>query len=122
MNPRVSLAGRSISMEGGDNWVGSAGIGVHGQPLSASHGRRSSLYRAQNAALQSAFGDDEGDLRGNGGPIGLELLREDEDENENEDEDEDEFGSDERTKLNPDRRDRNSPLPSGARSPLQSTQ
>lgn len=109
MNPRVSIAGRSVSVDNGDAWgVSPSGNG----PYSATHGRRSSLYRAQNAALQSAFGDEEGDLRTPGDSVGLQLLRE-----EDEDEDE-EFESHERTKLNSaDRRDRASPLQSNTKSP-----
>ena len=71
MNPRVSISGR-LSTDSA--WSG------HGQsPFSSGHGRRSSLYRSQNAQLHNAFEEDG---------VGLELLRE-EDE-----------GGDERTRLN----------------------
>jgi len=64
------------------------------------HGRRNSLYRAQNVALHSAFGED-------GGGVGLSNLHEDEEEED-----------DERSRLNPsDRRDRTSPLSSDVRLP-----
>jgi hypothetical protein len=66
---------------------------------SAGHGRRSSLYRAQNAALHSAFEEDGG--------VGLSDLREEEEEED-----------DERSRLNSSlRRDRASPLSSDARLP-----
>lgn len=85
MNPRLSVSGHSVD----GPWSPSLPL------YSAGHGQRSSLYRAQNGALHSAFGDDSA--------VGLELLRE-------EDEEED----DERSRLNSaDRRDRTSPLHSG---------
>jgi len=73
MNPRVSVSGR---LSNDSAWSG------HGLPYSAGHGRRSSLYRSQDAQLYHAFEEDSGGM-------GLELLRE---------EDEDD-ASDERTRL-----------------------
>lgn len=81
-NPRGSASRRSIDVP----WSPSIPL------YSAGHGRRSSLYHAQNAALHSAFGED--------GVIGLSDLREEEEEED-----------DERSRLNPShRRDRTSPL------------
>jgi len=60
MNPRLSLTGR---MSTDSNWS------AHGGPSwPTGHGRRSTLYKSQDAQLHHAFGD-EG--------VGLELLRED---------------------------------------------
>lgn len=74
MNPRVSVSGR---LSNDIAWPG------HGAPYSAGHGRRSSLYRSQDAQLYHAFEEDSSGL-------GLELLRE---------EDEEDDTSDERTRL-----------------------
>jgi len=74
MNPRVSVSGR---LSNDSAWPG------HGAPYSAGHGRRSSLYRSQDAQLYHAFEEDSGG-------VGLELLRE---------EDEEDDTSDERTRL-----------------------
>ncbi|KAF8329425.1 magnesium transporter NIPA-domain-containing protein [Cantharellus anzutake] len=63
MNPRVSVTAR-LSVD--SNWSAHGG-----PPWSAGHGRRSSLYRSQDAQLHSAF-DDEG--------VGLELLKEEDEE------------------------------------------
>jgi len=56
MNPRMSMSGR-LSLDG---WnpvdYRPDGLSV---PLSAGHGRRSSLYRAQTSALHNAFNDEE---------------------------------------------------------------
>lgn len=88
-NPRLSV-GRSIEVP----WSPSLPL------YSGGHGRRSSLYRAQNVALHSAFEEDDG-------AVGLGDLHEEEDEDD-----------DERSRLNPaDRRDRTSPLPSHDRLP-----
>lgn len=86
MNPRISVGGRSVD----GPWSPSLPL------YSAGHGRRSSLYRQQDDALHTSFGDDSA--------VGLELLRE-------EDEDEED---DERSRLNSsDRRDRSSPMSGG---------
>lgn len=87
MNPRIS--GRSVDVP----WSPALPL------YSAGHGRRSSLYHAQNATLHSAFEED--------GAVGLDDLREEEEEDD-----------DERSRLNPaDRRDRTSPLSSHDRIP-----
>ena len=91
MNPRLSISGR-VSLDG---WNGvppntpGRGYGDDGVPHSATHGRRSSLYRHQSGVLFNAF-DDGGDDRIRE-TVGLSDLREDsegEDEFDRDDADE----------------------------------
>jgi len=56
MHPRMSLQGR-MSIDG---WNGAGGIEYGGTPSTPSHGRRSSLYRAQTTTLFNAFEEEEG--------------------------------------------------------------
>jgi hypothetical protein len=88
LNPRLSLQGRLSS----DGWGGAEGRDEV-TPRSASHGRRSSTYRAQSTTLFNAF---EG---GDGLPeesVALQELRE---EGEGEGGDDDDDRADERTHL-----------------------
>lgn len=55
MNPRISIQGR-MSLDG---WNGAAGTELGGTPT-PTHGRRSSLYRAQTTTLFSSFDEEEG--------------------------------------------------------------
>jgi hypothetical protein len=81
LNPRLSLQGR-MSLDG---WNGDAEAGG-GEPLrSAGHGRRSSLYRSQNATLFNAFEEERG-----GESVGLRKLREEDDVDDDDDDDADE--------------------------------
>ncbi|WVQ98128.1 hypothetical protein IAU59_005250 [Kwoniella sp. CBS 9459] len=65
MNPRMSMSGRmSMESNGPNAWnygsvPGGATYGPDGSLHSAGHGRRSSIYRAQNSTLFSAF-EEEG--------------------------------------------------------------
>lgn len=85
-DPRMSMSGR-ISLDpghgniwgmGGNNHSQSTLYGADGTPLSATHGRRSDLYRAQNSTLFNAFEEEES--------VGLTQLREEEDETDEEEE------------------------------------
>lgn len=89
VRPRISVSGR-MSLDG---WSGAgaanghASYGPDGTPTSATHGRRSSLYRQQSSTLFNAFGDDELDDGELGESVSLTRLREEPGEDE-EDEDE----------------------------------
>jgi hypothetical protein len=80
---------------------GEAGYGEDGIPHSASHGRRSALYRHQSGTLFDAF--EEGRQNGRPGEaVGLHDLREDSDEEDDEfarDDEEAQVDADERTRL-----------------------
>ncbi|EGO03417.1 hypothetical protein SERLA73DRAFT_47082 [Serpula lacrymans var. lacrymans S7.3] len=92
MNPRLSLQGR-LSIDG---WGGVSDIRPDGALNSATHGRRSSLYRSQTSTLFNAFED--GDA---GEGQALSQLRESE-----EDEGDDDSDVDERTRLHSEHRTR----------------
>ncbi|WWD21560.1 hypothetical protein CI109_106046 [Kwoniella shandongensis] len=75
MNPRMSMSGRiSIDSNGPSSWnygaVPNASYAPDGTLNSATHGRRSSIYRAQNSTLFNAFEEE-------GVPLG-QLAEEDE--------------------------------------------
>ncbi|KIK90849.1 hypothetical protein PAXRUDRAFT_831316 [Paxillus rubicundulus Ve08.2h10] len=105
MNPRMSLQGRPSF----DGWGGTSELRSDGVLQSAGHGRRSSLYRAQSAALFSAFEED------GPGDMPLTQLR----ESEEEEEEEEEYDSDvnERTRLHSQNRARPSVSRSDSNSP-----
>lgn len=95
MNPRLSISGR-LSLDG---WNGVGDTRTDGIPLSAGHGRRSSLYRHQSRTLFSAFGDEDDELEGRNA-AGLQRLREEpEEETDREQETDDLSEPDERTGL-----------------------
>ncbi|KAF8840054.1 DUF803-domain-containing protein [Paxillus ammoniavirescens] len=104
MNPRMSLQGRASF----DGWGGTSELRSDGVLQSAGHGRRSSLYRAQSAALFNAFEED------GPGDMPLTQLRESEEEEE-----EEEYDSDvnERTRLHSQHRVRPSVSRSHSHSP-----
>jgi hypothetical protein len=79
LNPRLSLQGRMSS----ESWHGPE----ESTPRTRAHGRRSSIYRVQSAALYHAFEGDEPPAES----VGLQELREEDEE--------DEDGADERTHL-----------------------
>jgi hypothetical protein len=99
LNPRLSLQGR-VSSEGWNGVVVGGRSGGPLSPASMSHGRRSSIYRAQSATLFNSFGLARETPTEN---VALEEMREEEevdDENENDDDDDDDDdGADERTHL-----------------------
>ncbi|KAG9311828.1 magnesium transporter NIPA-domain-containing protein [Chiua virens] len=88
MNPRLSLQGRPSL----DGWAGTSELRSDGVLHSASHGRRSSLYRAQTNTLLNAF-EEEGGITS----MPLSQLRESEEEGV--EDTEDDSDADERTRL-----------------------
>lgn len=79
MSGRISLdpGHGNIWGMGGNNASQSTLYGADGTPLSATHGRRSDLYRAQNSTLFNAFEEES---------VGLTQLREEEEEEDETDE------------------------------------
>lgn len=75
LNPRMSMSGRLSTDTNGPYWSGGGvtGYSPDGSLPSAGHGRRSSIYRAQNSTLFSAF-EEEG--------VGLTQLPEEEESDE----------------------------------------
>lgn len=61
-DPRMSMSGRASSDQNPAAWAYGAlpQYNTDGTPLTPSHGRRSSIYRAQNSTLFNAF--EEGDM------------------------------------------------------------
>lgn len=106
MNPRMSLQGRPSL----DTWGGTSELRSDGILQSASHGRQSSLYRAQSNTLFDTF-EEEGGVTS----MPLSRLRESEEE-EDVDGTEDDSDVDERTRLHSEHRLR----PSVSRSPSSS--
>lgn len=92
MNPRMSLQGRPSL----DIWGGTSELRSDGAPHSATHGRRSSLYRAQSNTLFDAFEGEDGTTT-----MPLSQLRESDEEGVDGEDDSD---TDERTRLHSEHR------------------
>lgn len=93
MNPRMSLQGRPSL----DVWGGTSELHSDDVPQSATHGRRSSLYRAQSNTLFDAFEGGDGTTT-----MPLSQLRESDEEGI--DGTEDDSDVDERTRLHSEHR------------------
>lgn len=110
MNPRMSLQGRPSL----DGWGGTSELRSDGILHSASHGRQSSLYRAQSNTLFSTFEEGEDGVAG----MPLSQLRESEEEGEeNVEGAEEDSDADERTRLHSEHRARPSVSRSHSNSP-----
>lgn len=93
MNPRMSLQGRPSL----DTWGGISELRTDGVLQSATHGRRSSLYRAQSDTLFNTFEEEDGIVS-----MPLAQLRESEEEDIGGTEDDSD--ADERTRLHSEHR------------------